>query len=171
MKLLEETYCKLVCLATSIQQKFTSHSAFLRIKNKIRHKYIRFKYNKFSKTVAYNYFRLGDLVLGSRYVHLKRVDAYRDGYYADHFPKHCRLSSWDFEGLIDAVKRGWLLLAKRPPEAVSVSCGEILVPTFVIGANPTINLSQIKTKRFYIVDRAQLDYDKKHESIFEGYFR
>lgn len=33
---------------------------------------------------------------------------------------------------------------------------DILVPTFEIGANPQIRLSEIKSRRFYIVDRAQM---------------
>jgi hypothetical protein len=33
---------------------------------------------------------------------------------------------------------------------------EILVPTFEIAANPTIRLSEVKARRFYIVDRAQI---------------
>jgi hypothetical protein len=33
---------------------------------------------------------------------------------------------------------------------------EILVPTFEIGANPQIRLSEIKSRRYYIVDRAQM---------------
>ena len=33
---------------------------------------------------------------------------------------------------------------------------EILVPTFEIATNPTIRLSEIKARRFYIVDRAQI---------------
>ena len=33
---------------------------------------------------------------------------------------------------------------------------EILVPTFEIAANPQIRLSEIKARRFYIVDRAQM---------------
>jgi len=33
---------------------------------------------------------------------------------------------------------------------------EVLVPTFEIGANPQIRLSEIKSRRFYIVDRAQM---------------
>ena len=33
---------------------------------------------------------------------------------------------------------------------------EILVPVFEIGSNPTIRLSEIKARRFYIVDRAQM---------------
>ena len=31
---------------------------------------------------------------------------------------------------------------------------EILVPTFEIAANPSVRLSEIKARRFYIVDRA-----------------
>jgi len=33
---------------------------------------------------------------------------------------------------------------------------EILVPTFEIAANPQVRLSEIKARRFYIVDRAQI---------------
>jgi hypothetical protein len=33
---------------------------------------------------------------------------------------------------------------------------EVLVPTFEIAAHPTIRLSEIKARRFYIVDRAQI---------------
>lgn len=33
---------------------------------------------------------------------------------------------------------------------------EVLVPTFEIAANPQIRLSEIKARRFYIVDRAQM---------------
>lgn len=33
---------------------------------------------------------------------------------------------------------------------------EILVPTFEIAAHPTVRLSEIKARRFYIVDRAQI---------------
>jgi hypothetical protein len=33
---------------------------------------------------------------------------------------------------------------------------EIVVPTFEIVTNPTIKLSEIKARRFYIVDRAQI---------------
>jgi hypothetical protein len=33
---------------------------------------------------------------------------------------------------------------------------EVLVPTFEIAANPTVRLSEIKARRFYIVDRAQI---------------
>lgn len=33
---------------------------------------------------------------------------------------------------------------------------EVLVPTFEIAAHPTVRLSEIKSRRFYIVDRAQI---------------
>jgi len=33
---------------------------------------------------------------------------------------------------------------------------EVLVPTFEIATNPTIRLSEVKARRFYIVDRAQI---------------
>ena len=37
---------------------------------------------------------------------------------------------------------------------------EILVPTFEIAAHPTVRLSEIKARRFYIVDRAQIKAKK-----------
>lgn len=37
-----------------------------------------------------------------------------------------------------------------------VESEELLVPTFEIAANPTIRISEIKARRFYIVDRAQM---------------
>lgn len=33
---------------------------------------------------------------------------------------------------------------------------EVIVPTFSIAANPTVRLSEIKARRYYIVDRAQI---------------
>jgi hypothetical protein len=39
---------------------------------------------------------------------------------------------------------------------------EILVPTFEIATNPTIRISEVKARRFYIVDRAQI---KSKEAI------
>ncbi|MFW6028828.1 MAG: HK97-fold major capsid protein [Halanaerobiales bacterium] len=33
---------------------------------------------------------------------------------------------------------------------------EVIVPTFEIAANPTVRLSEIKARRYYIVDRAQI---------------
>jgi len=33
---------------------------------------------------------------------------------------------------------------------------EILVPTFEIALNPTIRISDVKARRFYITDRAQI---------------
>jgi len=43
------------------------------------------------------------------------------------------------------------VFTKEQPE------GTFLVPTFQIGANPQISLSEIKARRFYIVDRAQIN--------------
>jgi hypothetical protein len=42
---------------------------------------------------------------------------------------------------------------------------EIVVPLFEIAAHPSIRLSEIKARRFYIVDRAQI---KAKEAIAEG---
>lgn len=49
------------------------------------------------------------------------------------------------------------VLGKRgavPDQFVEVE--ELLVPTFEIATNPTIRLSEVKARRFYIVDRAQM---------------
>ena len=55
-------------------------------------------------------------------------------------------------------------LPKPTPKAVIISrsTGQIIpsdaiitVPTFEIATNPTINLNEIKARRFYIADRAQ----------------
>ena len=41
------------------------------------------------------------------------------------------------------------------PETI-IEGEEVLVPTFEIATNPTIRLSEVKARRFYIVDRAQI---------------
>jgi hypothetical protein len=41
------------------------------------------------------------------------------------------------------------------PDQIQVG-EEVLVPTFEIAAHPTVRLSEIKARRFYIVDRAQI---------------
>jgi hypothetical protein len=38
---------------------------------------------------------------------------------------------------------------------------EVLVPTFEIAAHPTVRMSEIKARRFYIVDRAKLIWARK----------
>lgn len=49
------------------------------------------------------------------------------------------------------------LVARRGAVPDQITEGEeILVPTFEIAAYPTIRLSEIKARRFYIVDRAQI---------------
>jgi small-conductance mechanosensitive channel len=42
---------------------------------------------------------------------------------------------------------------------------EILVPTFEICSNPCINLSEIKSRRFYIVDKEQKELKELMEAI------
>jgi len=51
----------------------------------------------------------------------------------------------------------WLSRPKPKP-----AYGEVLVPVFEIASCPTIRLSDIKVRRFYIVDRAQI---KAREAI------
>lgn len=49
------------------------------------------------------------------------------------------------------------VLARRGAVPDQIQEGEeILVPTFEIAANPSVRLSEIKARRFYIVDRAQI---------------
>jgi hypothetical protein len=37
-----------------------------------------------------------------------------------------------------------------------------LVPTFEVASNPTVRLSEIKGRRFYIVDRSQAEVKKEY---------
>ena len=49
------------------------------------------------------------------------------------------------------------VVAKRGVVPTSIVEGEdLIVPTFEIAANPTIKINEIKQRRFYIVDRAQV---------------
>ena len=49
------------------------------------------------------------------------------------------------------------VIARRGAVPDNITEGEeILVPTFEIATNPTIRLSEVKARRFYIVDRAQI---------------
>lgn len=71
--------------------------------------------------------------------------------------------------MVDELPQGALARYERDVAAVAHVVGrrgavpdqiqegeEILVPTFEIVANPTIRLSEIKARRFYIIDRAQI---------------
>jgi hypothetical protein len=71
--------------------------------------------------------------------------------------------------LIDELPQGALARYERDVRAIAhvlsrrggvpdmITEGEeILVPTFEIATNPTVRLSEIKARRFYIVDRAQI---------------
>ncbi len=50
-----------------------------------------------------------------------------------------------------------VIVARRGAVPDQIQEGEeILVPTFEIAANPSVRLSEIKARRFYIVDRAQI---------------
>ncbi len=49
------------------------------------------------------------------------------------------------------------VIARRGAVPTQIVEGEeVLVPTFEIAAHPTVRLSEIKSRRFYIVDRAQI---------------
>lgn len=69
--------------------------------------------------------------------------------------------------LVDELPQGALARYERDVSAIAFVLGrrggvpdqiqeaeEILVPTFEIAANPQVRLSEIKARRFYIVDRA-----------------
>ncbi len=71
--------------------------------------------------------------------------------------------------LVDELPQGALARYERDVSAVATYIArrgavpdqiqegeEILVPTFEIAANPQVRLSEIKARRFYIVDRAQI---------------
>lgn len=71
--------------------------------------------------------------------------------------------------MVDELPQGALARYERDVSAVAhilasrsavpdqiVEGEEILVPTFEIAANPQVRLSEIKARRFYIVDRAQI---------------
>ena len=52
----------------------------------------------------------------------------------------------------DNIRRWW-----RRLWSIAIPGGqEVLVPTFELAANPTIRLSEVRARRFYIVDRAQI---------------
>jgi hypothetical protein len=56
----------------------------------------------------------------------------------------------------DVMAIAWII-SRRGAVPDQIQEGEeILVPTFEIAANPTVRLSEIKARRFYIVDRAQI---------------
>jgi len=71
--------------------------------------------------------------------------------------------------MVDELPQGALARYERDPASIAHVIGrraavpemwtegeEVLVPTFEIAAHPTIRLSEIKARRFYIVDRAQI---------------
>jgi hypothetical protein len=76
------------------------------------------------------------------------VDELPQGAYA-RYEKDVRTVAWKIS------RRG------GAPESI-VEGEEILVPTFEIVVNPTVRISEVKARRFYIVDRAQI---KAKESI------
>jgi len=71
--------------------------------------------------------------------------------------------------MVDELPQGALARYERDVAAIAyvvsrrgavpdqiVAGEEVLVPTFEIAANPTVRISEIKARRFYIVDRAQI---------------
>jgi len=55
------------------------------------------------------------------------------------------------------VRQRAYVISRRGAVPDGITDGEeILVPTFEIATNPTIRLSEVKARRFYIVDRAQI---------------
>jgi hypothetical protein len=56
----------------------------------------------------------------------------------------------------DVREIAWVISRKGAvPDGITEG-EEVLVPTFEIASNPTIRLSEVKARRFYIVDRAQI---------------
>ena len=56
----------------------------------------------------------------------------------------------------DVMAKAWVISRRGGvPDAITEG-EEVLVPTFEIATNPQIRLSEIKARRFYIVDRAQI---------------
>jgi len=73
---------------------------------------------------------------------LLMVDELPQGAYA-RYEKDVRATAW--------------VIARRGAVPDNVVEGEeILVPTFEIAVNPTVRISEVKARRFYIVDRAQI---------------
>jgi len=56
----------------------------------------------------------------------------------------------------DIAVKSWVLGKRGAVPDSFVETEELLVPTFEIVTNPTIRLSEVKARRFYIVDRAQM---------------
>ena len=56
----------------------------------------------------------------------------------------------------DVRSVAWVISRRGAVPDMITEGEEILVPTFEIATNPTIRLSEIKARRFYIVDRAQI---------------
>lgn len=56
----------------------------------------------------------------------------------------------------DVRATAWVIPRRGGVPDMIIEGEEILVPTFEIATNPTIRLSEIKARRFFIVDRAQI---------------
>lgn len=56
----------------------------------------------------------------------------------------------------DARATAWVISRRGAVPDMIIEGEEILVPTFEIATNPQIRLSEVKARRFYIVDRAQI---------------
>ncbi len=56
----------------------------------------------------------------------------------------------------DVRATAWVISRRGAVPDMIVEGEEILVPTFEIATNPTVRISEVKARRFYIVDRAQI---------------
>jgi len=56
----------------------------------------------------------------------------------------------------DVTAKAWVISRRGAVPDMITEGEEVLVPTFEIAVNPQIRLSEIKARRFYIVDRAQI---------------
>lgn len=56
----------------------------------------------------------------------------------------------------DVRATAWVISRRGAVPDMIIEGEEILVPTFEIATNPTVRISEVKARRFYIVDRAQI---------------
>jgi hypothetical protein len=56
----------------------------------------------------------------------------------------------------DVTAKSYVIGKRASVPTAEIEAEELLVPTFEIAANPVIRYSEVKARRFYIVDRAQI---------------
>ena len=56
----------------------------------------------------------------------------------------------------DVTAKSWVVSKRGAVPTSEVEAEELIVPTFEIAANPVLRYSEVRARRFYIVDRAQI---------------